>query len=130
MLPDFDPDRQFELVTAFFTLCYVPQVERALQALYDAVAPGDHLVMNYHNRHARSLFETFARDPHEYLGAESTWDPDHFTDRFELVLEGENLLSYDRIQQTLDTWPESVWSVVDAERYGAWKQNPLVYVPK
>ena len=130
VLPDFDPDRQFELVSAFFTLCYVPEIEPALQALYDAVAPGGHLVINYHNRHARSLFQTFARDPHEYLGADSAWDPDHFADRFELVLEGENLLSYERIQTTLNTWPQSVWSVVDAERYGAWKQNPLVFIPK
>jgi trans-aconitate methyltransferase len=130
VLPDFEPDRQFDLVTAFFTLCYVQESERALQALYDAVAPGGYLVMNYHNRHAQSLFRTFAQDPQEYLGADSAWDPDHFTDQFELVLEGENLLSYDRIRETLNAWPQSLWSVVDAERYGAWKQNPLVFVPK
>jgi len=87
-------------------------------------------VINFHNRHAQSLFRTFAQDPHEYLGEDSAWNPDHFADRFELVLEGENLLSYERIQKTLNTWPRSVWSVVDAERYGAWKPNPLVFVPK
>lgn len=130
VLPDFDPDQQFDLVSAFFTLCYVRDVEAALQALYDAVAPGGYLVINYHNRHARSLFRTFAEDPHEHLGPESAWDPDHFADRFALVLDGANLLSYDRIHETVNTWPQSVWSVVSADRYGAWKQNPLVFVPK
>jgi len=129
-LPNFTPDQQFELVTAFFTLCYVPEVEAALQALYDAVAPGGHLLINYHNRHAQSLFKTFAQDPHEHLGSDSAWDPDHFADRFALVIDGENLLSYTRIHETLGTWPRSVWSVVDTERYGAWKQNPLVFIPK
>lgn len=131
VLPAFDPGRQFDLVTCFFTLCYVADVERALENLYDAVAPGGYLLLTYHNRYAQSVFRTFAESPHEYLDESSTWDPDTFADRFELVLEGENLLSYERIHEILETWPRSVWSVSeDIEPYGAWRQHPLVYVPK
>jgi SAM-dependent methyltransferase len=130
VLPSFAPDRRFELVTAFFTLCYVRDVEAALRSLYDAVEPGGHLVVTYHNRYARSVFRTFAADPHEHLSGDSAWDPDHFADRFELVIEGENLLSHERIHDVLGTWPQSVWSVAESERYRAWRHNPLVYVPK
>lgn len=131
VLPEFDPGRQFEVVSAFFTLCYVADVERALTNLYDAVAPGGSLVFTYHNRLAQSHFRKVAASPDEYLDESAPFDPDRYADRFELVLDGESLLSYDRIHDALGTWPRSVWSVADdAERYGAWRQNPLVYVPK
>jgi len=131
VLPEFDPGRQFDVVSTFYTLCYVADVERALRNLYDAVAPGGYLVFTYHNRFARSIFESIAESPHEHLDESSAWSPETFADRFELVIEGENLLSYDRIHDVLDTWPQSVWSVTDeSERYPAWRQNPFVYVPK
>ena len=131
VLPDFDPDRQFDVVSCFFTLCYIADVERALRNLYDAVAPGGHLVLTYHNRYAQSLFGRIAESPEDYLDESSAWDPERFPERFELVIEGESVLSYERVHDALGTWPQSVWSTVeDAEKYGAWRQNPLVYVPK
>lgn len=130
VLPDFDPGRQFDVVSAFFTLCYVADVESALQKLYDAVAPGGYLVVTYHNRFAQSIFRDIAESPHDYLDESSRWDPERFPERFELVLDGESLLSYERIQDVLGAWPQSVWAVVAAERYAAWRLNPLVYVPK
>lgn len=131
VLPAFDPDRSFDLVTCFHTLVYIEEIEAALAALYDAVAPGGHLVITYHNRFAHSQFSQWASDPHEHLGPESPWDPDRFEDRFELLIEGENLLSHERIHETLGTWPQSIWSVADEEeRYPAWRHNPMVYVPK
>ena len=131
VLPAFDPERQFEVVSAFYTLCYVADVERALRNLYEAVAPGGSLVFTYHNRFARSIFESIAEAPGEHLDESAAWRPETFADRFELVIEGENLLSYDRIHDALGTWPRSVWSVTgEAERYPAWRQNPFVYVPK
>lgn len=130
-LPDFEPDRRFDVVCSFYTLCYVPDVERALRALYDAVAPGGALVLTYHNRLAQSHFQRVADAPEEHLGDESPWDPGRFEDRFQAVLDGESLLSHERIHDVLGTWPRSVWSVAtDAERYPAWRHNPLVYVPK
>lgn len=130
-LPEFDPEQSFELVTCFHTLVYVEENEQALSALYDAVAPGGHLVFTYHNRFAQRIFESIAENPHEHLGPDAAWDPDRFEQRFELLIEGENLLSYDRIEATLGTRPRSLWSAAPGcERYPAWRQNPLVYVPK
>lgn len=130
-LPDFSPDAAFDVVTCFFTLCYVAEVERALTALYDAVAPGGHLLFTYHNRLARSVFQDIADSPADFLDESSPWSPDTFSERFELILEGENLLSYDRIESVLGVRPRSLWSAAaGVERYGAWRQNPLVYVPK
>jgi SAM-dependent methyltransferase len=130
-LPAFDHDRQFDVICCFYTLCYVPAVEDALRALYDAVAPGGALVITYHNRLAQSHFQGIAADPHEHLGESSPWDPDRFDDRFAAMLDGESLLSHERIHDVLGTWPQSVWSVVgDDDRYPAWRHNPLVYVPK
>lgn len=131
VLPAFAPDRQFDVVSAFYALCYVSDAERALRNLYDAVAPGGYLLFTYHNRLARAIFEGIAESPEEHLDESSAWDPDRFTERFQLLLSGENLLSYERIHDALGTWPRSVWSVAEsADRYGAWRQNPLVYVPK
>lgn len=130
-LPDFDPEEAFDVVTCFFTLCYVADVERALTTLYDAVAPGGCLLFTYHNRLASSLFQDIAASPEDLLDESSAWSPDTFAERFRLVLDGENLLSYDRIEDVLGVRPRSLWSAVDdVERYGAWRQNPLVYVPK
>lgn len=130
-LPAFDPVGQFDVVSSFFTLCYVADVERALGNLYDAVAPGGYLVFTYHNKFAQSMFTDIAESPEDYLDETSSWDPERFPERFELVLEGESLLSYEQIHDVLGTWPQSVWSgVEETNRYGAWRQNPLVYVPK
>ena len=131
VLPAFDPDRQFDVISSFYTLCYVSDAERALRNLYDSVAPGGYLVFTYHNRLARAVFEGIAESPEEYLDESSVWRPEHFSERFQLLLSGENLLSYERVHDALGTWPRSVWSVAErADRYGAWRQNPLVYVPK
>ena len=131
VLPEFDPDRRFDLVTCFYTLCYVADTERALRNLYDAVAPGGYLVITYHNRYAKAIFEGIGESPEEHLDESSAWSPETFADRFELVIEGESLLSYDRIHDALGAWPRSVWSVAEeTDRYRAWRQNPLVYVPK
>ncbi len=131
VLPGFDPDRQFEVVSCVFTLCYVADVEAAVRDLYDVVAPGGYLVIEYHNRLARAHFRRMAADPHEHLGEDAAWDPESFTDRFELVIEGESLLSYDRIHEVLGRWPQSLFSVADdADQYEAHRYEPLVFVPK
>lgn len=131
VLPEFDPDHRFDVVSCLFTLCYVADVERALKDLYDAVEPGGSLVLHYHNRLAQSHYSSIAESPHEYLDEDSVWDPETFTDRFELVVTGENLLSYERIHEVLGTWPQSVFSVADSsDRYAAHRHEPLVYVPK
>jgi trans-aconitate methyltransferase len=130
VLPDFDPDEEFDVVACLFTLCYVADVEAALRTLYDAVAPGGYLVVHYHNRLAQAHYSRIADAPHEYLDDESAWNPETFAERFRLVVEGESLLSYERIHEVLGTWPRSVFSVAEgADAYGAHRYEPLVFVP-
>lgn len=131
VLPAFDPGRQFDVVTCFFTLCYVADVERALRNLHDAVAPGGSLVFTYHNRFAQSVYRRVAESPADHLDESSRFEPETYAERFQLVLDGRSLLSYERIHEVLGTWPQSVWSVAEnTDRYGAWRHEPLVYVPK
>lgn len=131
VLPAFDPDRQFDVVFSYFTLCYVADVAAALRALHDAVAPGGYLVFNYQNRLARSHWRWLAADPEARIQEASAFDPETFEERFELLLSGENLLSYDRIREVLGTWPQSIWRRVDRpDVQWAWRHHPLVYVPK
>lgn len=132
VLPEFDPGRQFDVVFCYATLGYVAEAERALRNLYDAVAPDGHLVFSYPNRlasaHYRRVVES---EPTEADFAGSGFDPDRYAERFRLVVESMNLLSYEHIHEVLGTWPRSVFSVVERPdvRY-AWRQHPLVYVPK
>jgi len=63
VLPDFDPDREFDCVFCYGTLCHVSESERALRNLYDVVASDGHLVLGYMNRlaashHRRALSST------------------------------------------------------------------------
>jgi SAM-dependent methyltransferase len=125
VLPDFDPDRQFDLVACCHTLEYVADSEAALTSLYDAVAPGGELVLTYTNDRGRAHYRRTLDDPH------GGFDPERFAERFRLVLDGESTLSYDAIHDALGTWPRSFWQVVDrpAEQW-MWRNHPLVWVPK
>ncbi|WP_290813879.1 trans-aconitate 2-methyltransferase [Halovivax sp.] len=130
VLPEFDPGRTFDLVFCFATLCYVADSETALSNLYDAVAPDGHLVVSYINDFGRAHYRrALGDDTDRTLGP--GYDPDRFAERFRLTLEGESTLSYRKIHDALGTWPRSFWEVVDKpEEPWAWRQVPLVWVPK
>lgn len=130
VLPAFDPDRQFGVVFSYFTLCYVADVERALRNLYDAVEPGGALVFNYLNRDAQSYCLEAADAPADHEDHAFVFDPDRYTERFRAVLDGDSVLSPERIHDALGVRPRSVWSVVDRpDKQWAWHHAPLVYVP-
>lgn len=131
VLPTFDPGRTFDLVFCYATIGYIADPERAVENLYDAVAPGGYLVLSYPNRLARSHYREVADAPEKHLPEGSGFDPDRYADRFRLVIEGESLLSYERIHDVLGAWPRSVWSVVEKpDVQWAWRHHPLVFVPK
>lgn len=131
VLPDFDPDRQFDVVFCHGTLCYVRESKRAVQRLYDAVEPDGTLVVGYTNDLAAAHYNSVVDDPPEGEDGEPAVDPERYAERFQLVLEGESTLSYDDIHDALGTWPRSFWSVVDKpEERWAWRNHPLVWVPK
>lgn len=130
VLPDFEPDRRFDVVCSCFTLCYVPAVEDALRALYDAVEPGGDLVVTYHNRLGQEHMRAAAENPGEHVDESSPWEPDRVADRFRALLDGDSLLSRERVFDAVGSWPRELWATVDAEPYPAWQHIPLVHVPK
>ncbi|WP_049902121.1 class I SAM-dependent methyltransferase [Halococcus agarilyticus] len=130
-LPTFDPDREFGIVFSYFTLQYVRDVERTLENLYAAVAPGGALVCNYMNRAARDFCLVAADDPHANVDHPFVFDPDQYTERFGALLDGDSVLSRERIYETLGTWPRSAFTIADRpDVRWAWHHAPLVYVPK
>lgn len=119
-LPDPDVDRRFDLVYCYATLTYVRESVRAVRALYDLVAPGGHLVFDYPNRHTRATYRE--------LFPEDVPDEGRFGERWRLVLDGENLLSHERIREALGTWPRSFYAEIGRE--GPPRDSSCVFVPK
>lgn len=117
-LPAFAPGRSFDAVYCYAVLHYVEEAARAIRNLYDAVAPGGLLVFNYPNRFTRAEWDR------ESTGDGVFADRPDFRERFELLLEGRNLLSYDRIADELGTRPRSFWSAADADEYWACDDTP------
>jgi trans-aconitate methyltransferase len=129
VLPEFDPDREFDLVCCYGTLAYVTESEQALQALYDAVAPGGHLVLGYVNEFGAAQFRAQHADLKE--SDDPRRDPEEYGKRFRLVMDEETTLSFDAIRKALGVWPRSIWEIAEKpEKQWAWGHVPLVYVPK
>ncbi|MFB6197071.1 MAG: trans-aconitate 2-methyltransferase [Halobacteriaceae archaeon] len=115
-LPAFDIDRTFQCVTCIATLHYVADIETAIESLYSHVEPGGTLIFNYPNRYTRAADQK---------------DPETDPDRFELVLEGENLLTYQKIQEILPRKPRSFWKAVNVDNWRSLGQtNPCVIIEK
>lgn len=130
VLPAYNPGRQFDLVLCYATLDYIAESERVLQNLYDAVASGGYLLFNYPNRFAQAHRCGIINSPESY-DLDDDFDLERYAERFRLVIDGENLLSYECIHNVLGTWPQSFWSVVEKpDKRWAWRHFPLVYVPK
>ncbi len=130
-LPAFDPAEEFAVVFSYFTLQYVRAVESALDSLYGAVASDGVLLFNYMNRAAREFCQVAAEDPHAHADRPFVFDPDRYRERFAALLDGDSVLSRERIYETLGVWPREVFTVVDApDVRWAWHHAPLVYVPK
>lgn len=130
-LPEFAPGRQFDVVFCYFTLPYVRDVERALRALYDAVAPGGSLVCNYANAAAHEFLQVAADDPHAHADRALVFDPDSYTERWAAMLDGDSVCSAERIEAALGRPPESVFETVERpDIQWAWHHFPLVRVSK
>ena len=131
VLPDWNPGVEFDVVVCYATMCYVADSEGALRALYDAVAPGGVLILGYTNRFAKAHYENVVANPPDPDEAGRDIDPDRFAERFSLVLSDESTLSYRQIHDALDTWPRSLWEVVEKpDQRWMWRNHPVVWVPK
>jgi len=117
-LPDTGIDREFDVVYCMAVLYFVRDAEAALRELWRLTAPGGYVAFTYPNRR----LQAWARDL-----------DDEKREAFSLVAAGENLLTYDRIQDVLGTYPRSYWTAVDADpdaEYVTRTGSPAVYVRK
>lgn len=110
-LPDLDLGRSFDVVYCVATLFFVADVETAIHRLYDHVAEGGHLIVNYPTTALR-----------EWVGKQD----DEKRAFFELVEAGENLTTATEISQWLDARVEDYGAAVDADEEFA----ATVFVPK
>lgn len=119
-LPEIETKRQFDIVYCFATLFYVAEIEAAVENLYARVRQGGYLLFDYLNRLSPAGFRRVIDHP----GNDTEW----FQRRYALVLDRENLLSYERIHDLLGRWPQSYAAIVDGAA-GA-RAAPQVVVPK
>lgn len=113
-LPALDTDRQFDVVYCVATLFFVADLEQALQSLFERVREGGSLVVNYPNDALREFADSFEGRKRE---------------AFELVRDGENLLTEAGVKQALGTDVQNYWTAVDAEDI-AKDRWPTVYACK
>lgn len=98
-LPDVDLGRSFDVVYCVATLFFVADVETAIERLYDHVAPGGYLIVNYPTR----ALQDWVREQDDEKRA-----------FFELVEAGENLTTADAIGRLLGTTVQDYGEAVDA----------------
>jgi hypothetical protein len=111
-LPGFDPGRTFDVVYCYATLHYVADVERAR----GGDGPGGTPRVQLPQPVSRARYD-------------ADLESDEAREWFRLVLDGENLLSYDRIRSLLGSEPRRYWSAVDApDEPWTGRQNLCVYV--
>lgn len=113
-LPDLDLGRTFDVVYCVATLYFVDEIERALQTLFDHVAPGGSLIVTYPNERTRAW-----ADGHE------AWRREFF----EPVVAGNNLLTAEDVERILGTSVADFWDVVDANGVDR-EVHPTVYARK
>jgi SAM-dependent methyltransferase len=99
-LPALDLGRRYDLVYCVATLYFVADVEAALRALDDHVAPGGTLVASYPDERLREWVR-------EQEGPKR--------DFFQLVEAGENLLTRGEVERILGRPVEEYWSLLDRE---------------
>ena len=115
ILPTFDIDQEFDFVFCYATLHYVREIERAIENLYAHVRSDGHFVFNYPNR--------AYQDDHQ--GAEG-----QLRERLQLPINGENLLSQERIADILDADVRDFWEFVDTDGPFVRPANPCVIVDR
>lgn len=114
-LPSFNVDQQFDFVFCYATLHYVREIERAIENLYVHVLPDGHLVFNYPN--------DAYRDNHRDVEGQ-------LRERLQLAVNGQNLLSQERIAELLDADTRDFWEVIDADGPFVRPANPCVIVDR
>lgn len=95
-LPDAELGGPYDLVYCVATLYFVADVERALRTLFEAVDPGGHLVVSYPDRRLQEWVAEQDEEKREF---------------FELVAEGENLLTQEEVEAVLGVETRDYWDL-------------------
>lgn len=114
-LPELSLDRSFDVVYCVGASYWVERIEAAVVDLYDHVAAGGSLVVNYPNLYLH--YEVV-----DELSAETR-------DSAPLVRDRQNLLTFDRIGELLGRKPRSYYNLVDGSEHREVKW-PIVVVEK
>lgn len=119
-LPDPAIGRTFDVVWCVHTLDYVRDVEGALRALYDLVAPGGHLIVRYPSPEVCATY------------GDNLEPGTPLYERFELVCEGVNEVDRERVDGLLAGEVRDFWALVDAPEdvHGHLSWDPTVAVSK
>jgi trans-aconitate methyltransferase len=97
-LPDAELGGSYDLVYCVATLYFVADVERALRTLFEAVEPGEYLVVSYPDRRLQGWVEEQGEEKREF---------------FELVADGRNLLTRDEVEEVLGVETRDYWDLGD-----------------
>ena len=111
-LPDLDTDGAFDLVYCVATLFFVADVDRALEALRERVAPGGYLVVSYPSTGTRRGALEMDEEAREF---------------FSLVVAEENLRTREEVEATLGVETADFWAAVDAPDEPFVEFAPTVY---
>lgn len=106
-LPDLDADRTFEFVYSVATLHYVAESEAAVRSLWQRVEPGGHLAVNYPTPWHREEWAPDVLDDPVAVGfgdRDEAW----VRDRFAHVLDGESVLTEERVGELVGGEPRDV----------------------
>lgn len=97
-LPEADLGGRYEVVYCVATLYFVADVEAALRTLFEAVEPGGHLVVSYPDRRLREWVSERDERTRAF---------------FELVADGENLLTADDVERILGAELHDYWALAE-----------------
>jgi trans-aconitate methyltransferase len=111
-LPDLDTDGAFDLVYCVATLFFVADVDRALEALRERVAPGGYLVVSYPSTGTRRGALEMDERSREF---------------FSLVVDEENLRTRADVESVLGVDVDDFWAAVDVPDGPFVEFAPTVY---
>jgi len=112
-LPRLSTDRSFQFVYSIATLHYVAESEMAVRSLWQCVEPEGYLAVNYPTPfHEQEMMPKLVENWDE-VGFESK-SQQWVRNRFRLILNGENILTEERIGALLERPPRDI-RTFDAE---------------
>lgn len=115
-LPNIKCKEKYDVVTSIATLHYIKDIGSAVSNLWNVTKTKGFLIFNYPNIFTMYSYRNWVE-----------LDENDNRKRFELVLNGENLLTLEKIEGILGKKPKNFWKLVGEESK---RSNMCVYVKK